>query len=100
MSLGHDSIPPPDRRTPLHAVRTGGERQDQGADARVLPTLARELGRLGRHPFREATRLEHEAADGENPSTPLILITGIALILWGIVALIAAAAFIAARLLA
>lgn len=94
MSRGHDSRPP------LPAVRTGAEWQGEGADARVLPTLARELGRLGRHPFREATRLEHEAADGENPSTPLILITGIALILWGIVAVVAAAAFISARLLA
>jgi hypothetical protein len=100
MSRGHDSIPPPDRRTPLPAVRTGGERQGDDADIRVLPTLVHELGRLGRHPFREASRLEHEAADGENPSTPLILITGIALILWGIVALVAAIAFVSARLLA
>jgi len=100
MSRGHDSIPPPDRRTPLPAVRTGGERPGEDAEVRVLPALAHELGRLGRHPFREASRLEHEAAEGENPSTPLILITGIALILWGIVALVAAVAFVSARLLA
>jgi len=66
----------------------------------MLPALARELGRLGRHPYRETARLEHEAAEGESPATPLILITGIALILWGIVALVAAIAFISARLLA
>jgi hypothetical protein len=97
MSRGHDSIPPPDHREPLPVARTGGERQ--GDDVRVLPELARELGRLGRHPLREASRLEHEAAAGENPSTPLILVTGIALILWSIVALVAAIAFVSAYLL-
>ena len=91
---------PLDRRTPLPAVRTGGERPGDETDIRVLPTLARELVRLGRHPYRETTRLEHEAAEGESPATPLILITGIALVLWGIVALVAAIAFISARLLA
>jgi hypothetical protein len=66
----------------------------------MLPELARELGRLGRHPLREVTRLEHEAAAGESPATPLILITGIALILWSIVVLVAATAFVSAHLLA
>jgi len=100
MSRGHDSIPPPDRRSPLPADRTGGERPGEPDDARVLPELARELGRLGRHPFRETTRLEHEAAAGENPAPPLILIAGIALVLWSIVALVAATAFVSAHLLA
>jgi hypothetical protein len=99
MSRGHDSTPLPDRRSPLPAVRTGGERQGE-RDVRVLPELVHELRRLGRHPFREATRLEHEAAAGETATTPLILIAGMALILWSIVALVAATAFLSARLLA
>jgi len=98
MSRGHDSTPPPDRRSPLPAVRTGGERQGE-QDVRLLPELVHELRRLGRHPVHEASRLEHEAAAGETATTPLILIAGMALMLWSIVALVAAIAFVSAHLL-
>jgi hypothetical protein len=100
MNRGHDSTPLRDRRSPLPAVRTGGERQGDPEEPRILPTLARELGRLGRHPLREANRLEHEAAAGESPTTLLILIVGMALALWTLVVLVAATAFLSARVLA
>jgi hypothetical protein len=100
MSRGHDSAPPPDRRQPLPAARIGGEWPGGEGEARLLPELAHELGRLGRHPFREVSRLEHEAAAGESSTTPAILIVGIAFVLWSIVALVVATAFLSARLLA
>jgi len=71
----------------------------RGESADVSSELALELKRLGSHPLREVARLEREARAGENPATPLILIVGMALGLWGLVALVVGAAFLAADLL-
>jgi hypothetical protein len=44
----------------------------------LLATEAREeLGRLVSHPVDEVRRLEHVAADGESPTTPLLLVFGV-----------------------
>jgi hypothetical protein len=69
-------------------------------DVRLSAELGTELARLGTHPLRELHRLEHEAERGENPATPVILITGIAVSLWSLVAIVVGAALLAAHLLA
>lgn len=82
-----------------HALRGMSEPTDDGYDVRAL---ASELGgkpkRLGRHAVHEIERLGREAGAGASPATPAILIAGVALSLWGVVALVIAAALIAAHL--
>jgi len=60
--------------------------------------LRGELGRLGAHPVREIRRLESEAAKGENPATPAILVAGLAVSLWTLVAVVATTAVLVAHL--
>ena len=67
-------------------------------DAHVSSELALELRRLGSHPLHEAARLEREALAGESPATPLILIVGMALVLWSFVAIVVGAADLAVYL--
>jgi hypothetical protein len=69
------------------------------SSAHVPSELAPELKRFGSHPLREVARLEREALAGESPATPLILIIGMALGLWGFVALVVGAAVLAAHLI-
>jgi hypothetical protein len=85
-----------------------GEERDAGVDERGRPTepvrlsaeLAGELARLGTHPLREVHRLEQEAERGENPATPAILLVGVALSAWTLVAIVIAAAFLVAHFVA
>ena len=67
---------------------------------RLAPTLARELRRLERHPLRELRRLEREARAGESSATPAILMAGMAVAAWSLVALVVGLAFLLAHLLA
>ena len=46
------------------------------------------------HPVETAKALEHEAAEGSSPRTPLIAITGLALILGVIFAVLVTVAFV------
>jgi hypothetical protein len=61
--------------------------------------LLHEAGRLASHPLCEVGRLERDAAAGENAATPAILILGMALFAWALVALVVATVLIAAALL-
>ena len=67
-------------------------------DARISSELALELRRLGSHPLHEVARLEREALAGESAATPMILIIGMAVALWSLVALVVGAAVLATYL--
>ena len=67
-------------------------------DAHVSSELALELRRLGSHPLHEVARLEREALAGESAATPMILIIGMAVALWSLVALVVGAAVLATYL--
>jgi hypothetical protein len=92
---------PNDRRTPA-LMRELAEVQDRRRTRQAPETLSSELRaelrRLGAHPGREVRRLEHEAAKGENPATPAIVIAGLAVSLWALVALVASTAVVVAHL--
>ena len=49
--------------------------------ALLLDEVRDEARMLIAHPIDEVKRLEHVAADGESAATPLILVTGIGLVL-------------------
>ncbi len=82
------------------AAAQGRWRSEREPDAALSIELRAELRRLGTHPKREVRRLEDEAANGENPATPAILIAGLALSLWALVALVAVTAALVAHLVA
>jgi hypothetical protein len=101
MSTARGSIPRPERRAPLLAAPYDGEEGPRGDGLeRVSFELRHELQRLGSHPLSEALRLEREALAGQNPATPAILITAMALGLWSLVALVVGVVVLAADLLA
>lgn len=70
-----------------------------GEPLRLSTALGRELKRLARSPVHEVERLEREAAAGESPATPAILIAGMALSLWTLVLLVVVTAVVLAHLL-
>jgi hypothetical protein len=45
----------------------------------LLQEIRQEIGDLVRHPIGELKRLEHVAADGDSPTTPMLTIVGMAL---------------------
>jgi hypothetical protein len=55
---------------------------------------AKEVVHAVEHPVETAKALEHEAAEGRSPRTPLIAITGITLILGVIFAILVTIAFV------
>ena len=85
MSHAHASGPPP-------------ERSRDEVDAHVSSELALELRRLASHPRHEVERREREALAGESAATPMILIIGMAVALWSLVALVVGAAVVATYL--
>ncbi len=58
-----------------------------------------ELGRLVSHPLREIERLEHQADLGESAATPAILVAGVAIFVWALVAIVLGVVLGAAGLL-
>jgi len=52
--------------------------------------IREEVGRLIHHPIGEVKRLEHVAADGESPTTPLLTVVGVAAVLGVIFAIVTA----------
>jgi hypothetical protein len=101
MSPARAFTPPPERRAPLLAAPYGGEERPRGDGLeRLSSELRRELQRLGTHPLREVRRLEHEALAGQSPATPAILIAGMALGMWSLLALVVGVVLLAARLIA
>jgi hypothetical protein len=73
---------------------------DRQEEAHLHTELEHELGRLARHPREEMHRLRDEAAEGENPATIGIVLTGIGIWLTIAVVLVVAAAFLIAYLVA
>jgi hypothetical protein len=55
---------------------------------------AEDVAHAVEHPVETAKALEHEAAEGSSPRTPLIAITGLALILGVIFAVLVTVAFV------
>jgi hypothetical protein len=85
------------RRPP--ASPESGPASAGGQPLRLSTSLGRELKRLAASPVHEVERLEREAAAGESPATPAILIAGIALSLWTLVLLVVLMAVVLAHLL-
>ena len=65
-------------------------------EAHLHTELEHELARLARHPRDESRRLRKEAAEGENPATIAILLTGIGLWITLAVTLLIVASFLIA----
>ena len=62
-------------RTPTRSLVA---RVPDGTDL-LVQELREEVGHLVRHPIEELKRLEHVAADGDSPTTPLLTVVGIGL---------------------
>ena len=68
---------------------------DKGDGAELLLDEVRDEARmLIAHPIDEVKRLEHVAADGESAAAPLILLTGIGLVLTVVVVVTSALALV------
>jgi CHASE3 domain sensor protein len=68
---------------------------DKGDGVALLLDEVRDEARmLIAHPIDEVKRLEHVAADGESAATPLILVTGIGLVLTVVVVVTSALALV------
>ena len=86
----------PSRRTPELA----DERPEDTGDARLSSEIAEESKRLIADPPGEIRRLEHVAQRGESAATPMIAISGVALVvvaIFAVVVAIALAAYLIAR---
>jgi hypothetical protein len=56
--------------------------------------IREEAGRIAHHPVAEVKRLEQVAAEGDSPTTPLLLILGVAAVLAVVVAIVTAIALV------
>jgi hypothetical protein len=54
----------------------------------LVQELREEFAHLVRHPIEELKRLEHVAADGDSPTTPLLTVMGAAILVGTIFALV------------
>jgi len=54
----------------------------------LVQELREEFAHLVRHPIEELKRLEHVAADGDSPTTPLLTVVGAAILVGTIFALV------------
>ena len=72
------STPTPAPGTPPRPGRHRPSRQE----------LREEFAHLVRHPIEELKRLEHVAADGDSPTTPLLTVVGAAILVGTIFALV------------
>jgi len=54
----------------------------------LVQELREEFAHLVRHPIEELKRLEHVAADGDSPATPLLTVVGAAILVGTIFALV------------
>jgi hypothetical protein len=62
----------------------------------LVQEMKEEAGRLAHHPVAEMKRLEHVAADGDSPTTPLLLVlavTGVLAVVAGVVIAVALVAY-------
>jgi hypothetical protein len=60
----------------------------------VLHELRDEASTLVHHPVEEIRRLTHVAADGESPTTPLLVTLGVTLLVAGIATVVVTAALL------
>jgi hypothetical protein len=67
--------------------------EPDGADL-VLHELRDEASTLVHHPVEEIRRLTHVAADGESPTTPLLVTLGVTLLVAGIATIVVTAALL------
>jgi hypothetical protein len=54
----------------------------------LVQELREEFAHLVRHPIEELKRLEHVAADGDSPTTPLLTVVGAAILVGTIFAFV------------
>jgi hypothetical protein len=47
----------------------------------LVQEIREEVAHLVKHPIEELKRLEHVAADGDSPTTPLLTVTGMVVLL-------------------
>jgi hypothetical protein len=81
---------------PILASREGAPPGDP--DYHLHTELAEETKRLATHPREEAHRLVEELREGETETTPLIAVSGLALVIGVLLAILIALAFLIARL--
>jgi hypothetical protein len=67
--------------------------ESDGADL-VLHEILDEASNLVHHPLDEIKRLTHVAADGDSPTTPLLVSLGVTLLIAGVGAVVLAAALL------
>jgi hypothetical protein len=60
----------------------------------LLHELRDEASSLAHHPVEEIRRLTHVAADGESPTTPLLVVLGVTLLIAVIFAIVVTAALL------
>ena len=67
----------------------------ESGETHLRDLIREEAGRLVHHPVDEIRRLEHVAEDGESPTTPLLTLTGVVLVLAVVFAIALTAALLA-----
>lgn len=88
-----------ERERPHDPGGASGEGAPRGdPDYHLHTELGEEAKRLATHPREEAHRLAEELREGETETTPLIAISGLALWLGVLVAVVIALVFLIARL--
>lgn len=88
-----------DRERPPDPGGTSGEGAPPGdPDYHLHTELAEETKRLATHPREEAHRLVEELREGETDTTPLIAVSGLALGIGVLLAILIALTFLIARL--
>ena len=85
-------------RPPDHGGPSGGGAPSGDPDYHLHTELAEETKRLATHPGQEAHRLMDELREGETETTPLIAVSGLALVLGVLLAILIALTFLIARL--
>ncbi|RDI75359.1 hypothetical protein Gocc_1157 [Gaiella occulta] len=88
-----EAFPPPTRTVSLMATPTVPEPEGDGA-ALLAHEIRDEASRLAHHPVEEMERLGHVVAEGESPTTPLLLTLGVTLVVGAIFAVVVTAALL------
>ena len=91
--MDEEREPPPDT-----GGRSGAGAPPGDPDYHLHTELTEETKRLATHPREEAHRLAEELREGETETTPLIALSGLALGIGVLLAILIAATFLIARL--
>jgi hypothetical protein len=87
-----------ERQRPPDPGGPSGAGAPPGPDYHLHTELAEETKRLATHPREEAHRLMEELREGETETTPLIAVSGLALVIGVLLAILIALAFLIPRL--